>query len=375
MGGTDCGFAQGAFLQRVHPTIQWAKLQALAEGAKIATKQLFGAEVVGIAACGRQARTRRGTVRPWRWPLPFASAGAKIPAPYGAADRHGGGSGPREAGFLVGRVVRRLPPAPDPRARPGSGSSPRCGPTSSARSSFFRIAAAPNTMLRTSRAIAAYDPECLHVSVIQRGQLDAAQEGRCAVVASGRHGQLRDVASGDRPSGEALRGAGDEGAAPPAGPRGGADQQAHRAQASGQRRDHESSRGLPARVVQRPRGRLDHSGGRALRPWIASSTSSGGSTPGRCARTSRPRCGRVQRSCSTSSPTSRRTSATRTSRPSEIARRELHLDAVPAQAVRGRGDERVPVDPRRAPRPLPAGPGRSGAARTRRSWRSRAAGA
>jgi hypothetical protein len=30
----------------VHPTIQWAKLQALAEGAKIATKQLFGAEVV-----------------------------------------------------------------------------------------------------------------------------------------------------------------------------------------------------------------------------------------------------------------------------------------------------------------------------------------
>ena len=46
MGGTDCGFAQGAFLQRVHPTIQWAKLQALAEGAKIATKQLFGAEVV-----------------------------------------------------------------------------------------------------------------------------------------------------------------------------------------------------------------------------------------------------------------------------------------------------------------------------------------
>lgn len=43
MGGTDCGFAQGAFLQRVHPTIQWAKLQALAEGARIATRKLFGA--------------------------------------------------------------------------------------------------------------------------------------------------------------------------------------------------------------------------------------------------------------------------------------------------------------------------------------------
>jgi 5-methyltetrahydropteroyltriglutamate--homocysteine methyltransferase len=46
MGGTDCGFAQRAFLQRVHPTIQWAKLVALAEGARIATKQLFGAGAV-----------------------------------------------------------------------------------------------------------------------------------------------------------------------------------------------------------------------------------------------------------------------------------------------------------------------------------------
>jgi 5-methyltetrahydropteroyltriglutamate--homocysteine methyltransferase len=49
MGGTDCGFAQGAFIRRVHPTIQWAKLEALAEGARIATKQLAGASV-GSAA-------------------------------------------------------------------------------------------------------------------------------------------------------------------------------------------------------------------------------------------------------------------------------------------------------------------------------------
>ncbi len=40
MGGTDCGFAQGAFTERVHPTIQWAKLEALAEGARIATRRL-----------------------------------------------------------------------------------------------------------------------------------------------------------------------------------------------------------------------------------------------------------------------------------------------------------------------------------------------
>jgi 5-methyltetrahydropteroyltriglutamate--homocysteine methyltransferase len=42
MGGTDCGFAQGAFVQRVHPSIQWAKLEALAEGARLATERLWG---------------------------------------------------------------------------------------------------------------------------------------------------------------------------------------------------------------------------------------------------------------------------------------------------------------------------------------------
>jgi len=43
MGGTDCGFAQGAFLRRVHPTIQWAKLEALAEGARRAGERLGAA--------------------------------------------------------------------------------------------------------------------------------------------------------------------------------------------------------------------------------------------------------------------------------------------------------------------------------------------
>jgi 5-methyltetrahydropteroyltriglutamate--homocysteine methyltransferase len=42
MGGTDCGFAQGPFIRRVHPTIQWAKLKALAEGAQLATAELWG---------------------------------------------------------------------------------------------------------------------------------------------------------------------------------------------------------------------------------------------------------------------------------------------------------------------------------------------
>lgn len=41
MASTDCGFAQGQATQRVHPTIQWAKLACLAEGAALATKELW----------------------------------------------------------------------------------------------------------------------------------------------------------------------------------------------------------------------------------------------------------------------------------------------------------------------------------------------
>lgn len=52
---------------------------------------------------------------------------------------------------------------------------------------FFRIAAAPNAMARTSKAIAVADPECLHVSVVQRGRLATSQEGRHAV---GRPGDV-----------------------------------------------------------------------------------------------------------------------------------------------------------------------------------------
>jgi len=42
MAGTDCGFAQGPFVRRVHPSIQWAKLRAQAEGARTASARLWG---------------------------------------------------------------------------------------------------------------------------------------------------------------------------------------------------------------------------------------------------------------------------------------------------------------------------------------------
>jgi 5-methyltetrahydropteroyltriglutamate--homocysteine methyltransferase len=41
IAGTDCGFAQGPFHRRVHPSIMWAKLETLAEGARLATKELW----------------------------------------------------------------------------------------------------------------------------------------------------------------------------------------------------------------------------------------------------------------------------------------------------------------------------------------------
>ncbi len=42
IAGTDCGFAQAEGVQRVHPQVMWAKFESLAEGARIATKELWG---------------------------------------------------------------------------------------------------------------------------------------------------------------------------------------------------------------------------------------------------------------------------------------------------------------------------------------------
>jgi 5-methyltetrahydropteroyltriglutamate--homocysteine methyltransferase len=41
IAGTDCGFAQGWSMIRVHPEVQWAKLAALVEGAALASKALW----------------------------------------------------------------------------------------------------------------------------------------------------------------------------------------------------------------------------------------------------------------------------------------------------------------------------------------------
>jgi 5-methyltetrahydropteroyltriglutamate--homocysteine methyltransferase len=42
IASTDCGFAQEELNRRVHPSIMWAKLESMAEGARIASRELWG---------------------------------------------------------------------------------------------------------------------------------------------------------------------------------------------------------------------------------------------------------------------------------------------------------------------------------------------
>jgi 5-methyltetrahydropteroyltriglutamate--homocysteine methyltransferase len=43
IAGADCGFASFAGNREIHPDIVWAKLAALAQGARMASEQLWGA--------------------------------------------------------------------------------------------------------------------------------------------------------------------------------------------------------------------------------------------------------------------------------------------------------------------------------------------
>jgi 5-methyltetrahydropteroyltriglutamate--homocysteine methyltransferase len=41
IAGTDCGFSQGAFTAKVHPSVAWAKLGVLVEGARLASNEIW----------------------------------------------------------------------------------------------------------------------------------------------------------------------------------------------------------------------------------------------------------------------------------------------------------------------------------------------
>jgi 5-methyltetrahydropteroyltriglutamate--homocysteine methyltransferase len=90
IGSTDCGFAQGPFMRRVHPSIMWAKLEALAAGARIASKELFG---TGRKPAAKPARgTKAGTITRLK---ARASAGKSRPATVSRGRRRKAASGRR----------------------------------------------------------------------------------------------------------------------------------------------------------------------------------------------------------------------------------------------------------------------------------------
>jgi 5-methyltetrahydropteroyltriglutamate--homocysteine methyltransferase len=58
IASTDCGFAQGPFTRRVHPSIMWAKLRAVAEGARLATRELWRRSAAKKKKSGRPPKYR-----------------------------------------------------------------------------------------------------------------------------------------------------------------------------------------------------------------------------------------------------------------------------------------------------------------------------
>jgi 5-methyltetrahydropteroyltriglutamate--homocysteine methyltransferase len=79
IAGSDCGFATFAGSKEIHPSIVWAKMKALADGAKLASKELWARA---------PARRAKRTVKRSRAARPLPKrAGRKTPAPRRAKRR------------------------------------------------------------------------------------------------------------------------------------------------------------------------------------------------------------------------------------------------------------------------------------------------
>src|SRR6476620_1675519 len=63
IAGTDCGFAQGPFYRRVHPSVMWAKLEALSAGARLASKELWSSSRVLVSRSIDHERQRAACER------------------------------------------------------------------------------------------------------------------------------------------------------------------------------------------------------------------------------------------------------------------------------------------------------------------------
>jgi len=59
IAGTDCGFAQAQFIERAQPSVMWAKFEALAEGARIASAELWPKSSKKYKPSGRATPAKR----------------------------------------------------------------------------------------------------------------------------------------------------------------------------------------------------------------------------------------------------------------------------------------------------------------------------
>ncbi len=63
IAGTDCGFAQVTYFARVHPQIMWAKLEALVQGADLASKELWPPKRARARRVARRPAVKRPTAK------------------------------------------------------------------------------------------------------------------------------------------------------------------------------------------------------------------------------------------------------------------------------------------------------------------------
>ena len=63
IAGADCGFASFAGSDEIHESIVWAKLQAMVEGARIASRELWGGTRGRRPVRGRGAGAARGRLK------------------------------------------------------------------------------------------------------------------------------------------------------------------------------------------------------------------------------------------------------------------------------------------------------------------------
>jgi 5-methyltetrahydropteroyltriglutamate--homocysteine methyltransferase len=86
IAGSDCGFATFATSHEIHPTIVWAKLASLTEGARIASRRLWSRSAKNSAAKSGTAQPKAKT-KAKAEPKSKAKATARSPARRGKAQR------------------------------------------------------------------------------------------------------------------------------------------------------------------------------------------------------------------------------------------------------------------------------------------------